>query len=85
MLRILFTMFNNKVKTMATKPNPTAFYSDGLLHEEVASRMGLSKSALSCGITQGLYPFKRCRIKIGRYYVYNWSKCVDALQARLGS
>lgn len=60
-------------------PNPKDFFSNGKLHTEAAQAVGNTPAAFSAAISNGTYPFKSCRIKVGKHFVYDWDKCVQAL------
>ena len=62
--------------------NPLAFFTNGDTHSSVAEKMGIHPCSLSVGISNGSIPFKQCRIKVGKRYIYDWDACVEALKAK---
>nr|BDD44048.1 hypothetical protein 1 [Gammaproteobacteria bacterium] len=74
-------MASNKTN-LGSAPNPIDFFPNGKLHNEVAAAMNSSPSSLSTGISNGTYPFKNCRIKVGKNWIYDWDRCVKALMKK---
>jgi len=64
------------------KPNSDLFFEKGATHEELATLLGLTKFSLSSAISRGTLPFKRHRVRVGRYWVYDVSACIEAMKVR---
>lgn len=60
-------------------PNPKDFFPNGKTHSELAATLGCTEAGLSSAISKGTYPFKKCRIKAGKNYIYDFDRCLQVM------
>jgi len=71
-------------KRKLSPPDPKQFFPNGKLHEEAAKACGHSVAGFTQAISKGVLPFKGCRIRVGKWYVYDWDACTSALKKAQG-